>query len=194
MTKFEEFIAVSYQMAQEVIPPYSSKYSNKIYRQTQLLCLILLKRYKGWTYRETEEMGKANPRIRELLGLKATPHYSRLQKFYERIGKLGILSIFRVVLKRLKKALSGGHHALIDSTGYRTTQASPHYLDSCWYQENRAKNRSQRPFVKHTLLVDEATQLIFGQRVRWGPSGDFADFQPTIKNKPQWISICTVAA
>jgi hypothetical protein len=62
-------------------------------------------------------MGKANPRIRELLGLKVMPNYSTLQRFYERIRELEILSVFRVVLKRLKKASSRGRRALRDSTG-----------------------------------------------------------------------------
>jgi transposase len=91
--------------------------------------IALLDIFGGRTYRETEEMVQANLRIRELLDLKVTPHYSRLQKFYERIGKSIILKVFKVVLKRLKKALATGPRALIDSTGYHTTQASPHYLD-----------------------------------------------------------------
>jgi len=194
MTKFEEFIVIAYQIAQKSIEPYASKFSNKIYRQTQLLSLILLKQYKGWNYRETEEMVASNPRIRELLELKTTPDYSTLQKFNNRLSEPLIQKVFRVVLNQFKKLLAGSCRALIDSTGYRLTQASLHYLGSRWYKENQGKNKRCRPFVKHTILVDEFTQLLFGQRVRWGPAGDFTDFEPTIKTKPPWISISAIAA
>jgi hypothetical protein len=194
MTKFEEFIVIAYQISQESIVPYASKFSNKIYRQTQLLTLILLKQYKGWDYRETEEMVASNPRIRELLALKSTPDHSTLQKFNKRLSESIIQKVFNAVLKRFKKFLAGRRRALIDSTGYRLTQASLHYLGSRWYKENQGENKPRRPFVKHTILVDEFTQLLFGQRVRWGPSGDFTDFKPTIKTKPPWISISAIAA
>jgi hypothetical protein len=194
MTKFEEFIVIAYQIAQETIEPYTSKFSNKIYRQTQLLALILLKQYKAWDYRETEEMVASNPRIRDLLGLKRTPDYSTLQKFNKRLTITMIQKVFKAILKRFKKVLVGRRRALIDSTGYRLTQASLHYLSSRWYKQNQGENKPRRPFIKHTIVVDEPSQLLFGQRVRWGPSGDFADFKPTIKTKPSWISISAIAA
>lgn len=191
MTKFEEFIVIGYQIAQQSIPDYASKFSNKIYRQTQLLCLIFLKRYKGWTYRDTEEMVAANPTIRNLLKLETTPDHSTLQKFYNRLDQTIISKAFKMVLNKLKQALRGGRRSLIDSTGYRLTQASLHYLKSLWFKQNQGK---RRPFVKHTILVDEPTQILFGQTVRWGPSGDFGDLQPTIRTKPGFISIGAIAA
>ena len=86
-TIFEEFIAVGYELAQEVLRPYSGRFSPKKYRQSQLLVLLILKRYKEWRYRETQEMVLANPPIQELLGLKRVVDYSTLQKFFVRLGR-----------------------------------------------------------------------------------------------------------
>jgi len=196
LTGYEQFILVSFELCQKAVKDYSNKFSKRTYRQCQLLTLVLLRRYNKWTYRQTEEQVLTNPRLQELLGLLECPDYSTLQKFYRRLGRKTIEELFAYLLKDLKKALKGGCDALGDSTGYRLTNAGPHYLRSLWYQRNGLKRRGKirhRRFVKHILLIEDKTLLIFAQHTSWGPAGDTRELRPVAKKKPRWIRIRALA-
>ena len=196
LTSYEQFILVSFELCQKAVKDYSNKFSKKTYRQCQLLTLLLLKRYNRWTYRGTEEQVQANPRIQHFLGLKRTPNYSTLQKFYRRLGQEILEKLFGYVLKGLKKALKGKRDALGDSTGYRLTNANPHYVGSRWYLRKTPKQQGKRPlqrFVKHVILVEEKTLLIFSQHASWGPAGDCRELRPVAQKKPPWIRIRALA-
>lgn len=190
LTSYEQFILVSFELCQKVVKDYSSKFSKKTYRQCQLL---LLKRYNKWTYRQTEEQVLANPRLRELLGLLEAPDYSTLQKFYKRLGRKVLEKLFAYLLKDLKKALEGKRDTLGDSTGYQLSNAGPHYVGSRWYLRKPKRGSPCRPYVKHNILIEAKTLLVFAQHIRWGPAGDFKDLRPLVQKKPSWIRIRALA-
>ena len=194
MNQIEEFIIVSHQVATKVIPAHVSKYSNKIYRQSQLLTLIILKISQGWDYRKTELMIRFNPHLKALLELKQTPHYTTLQKFFARLDNTVIRKVFQEVLNRLKTFLKGKRNVLLDSTGYRITKASFGYLLSRWFKETQGIMRKKQRYIKHTILIDEKSLLILGQKVGLGPSGDCGDFRETLQSKPKWLHIGALAA
>jgi hypothetical protein len=195
-TSYEAWILVSFKLCQKAVGDYSSKFSKKTYRQSQLLTLLLLRRYNQWTYRQTEEQIHINPSLQRFLGLMECPDHSTLQKFYRRLGPEVLEELFGLVLKDLKKALEGNRDALGDSTGYRLSNAGPHYLGSRWYQRNTSKVRGKkirRPWVKHMILIEEKTLLIFSQNVSWGPSGDTGQLKPVGRKKPRWLRIRALA-
>jgi len=192
LTNYEQWILVSFELCQKTVGDYSNKFSKKTYRQYQLLTLLLLKRYNRWTYRQTEEQVRSNPRIQQLLGLLESPDYSTLQKFYKRLGQKLLEQLFAYVLKDLKKALKGKRDALGDSTGYRLSNAGPHYLGSRWHVKRHGK-KPYRPFVKHMILIEEKSLLIFSQHVSWGPSGDTGQLKPVGRKKPPWMRIRALA-
>ena len=105
LTSYEQFVLVSFELCQKAVKDYSSKFSKKTYRQSQLLTLLLLKRYNKWTFRETEEQILTNPRLQALLGLSEAPHYSTLQKFYKRLGRKLLEKLFTCILKDAKATL-----------------------------------------------------------------------------------------
>lgn len=196
LTGYEQFILVSFELCQKAVRDYSNKFSKKTYRQCQLLTLVLLRRYNKWTYRQTEEQVLANPRLQGLLGLLDSPDYSTLQKFYRRLGPKTLEKLFQILLKDLRRALKGKRNALGDSTGYRLTNAGPHYLRSLWYQSKGLKRRARRRhrrFVKHVILIEEKSLLIFSQHTSWGPAGDTRELRPVAKKKPRWIQIKALA-
>lgn len=196
LTGYEQFILASFELCQKVVKDYSSKFSKKTYRQCQLLTLILLRRRNKWTYREAEEQILSNPRLQELLGLLNCPDYSTLQKFYKRLGRRTIEELFAHLMKDLKKSLQGYRDALGDSTGYRLSNAGPHYLGSKWAFRKSPKKQGRKParaHVKHMILVEDQTLLIFSQNVSFGPSGDTGQLKPVGRSKPPWIRIRRLA-
>lgn len=195
-TLCEQFLLISFELSQKVMKNYSSKFSKKTYRQSQLLALLIFKRYNHWTYRQTQEQISFNPRISQVLGLRKIPDYSTLHKFYTRVDEKILEKVFQLLLKELKRTLSGRRDAIGDSTGYRLTNAGPHYVASSWHQDKITAFRGRkpcRPYLKHTLLIDEKTILIFGQHVSWGPASDTRELKPAMKTKPSWFRIKRLA-
>ncbi len=86
-----KFTQLCMRLATEQIPPYSSKFSKHTFTQLQLLTLYCLKMKLG-------EM----PRIQKALGLKQLPHFTTVQKAFQR------LSPWRL-LQRISAALGEGN-------------------------------------------------------------------------------------
>lgn len=185
------------ELAQEVAPDRRSKFARKDYRPSQLLALLLLKRYNRWSYRDTEDRAQANPRLLHQLGLVKAPDHSTLARYHQRVRRPLLERLFGRVLERLKPELAGRRRALGDSSAYRLTQAGPHYLGSRWHKcknENSPRRKAKRrPFVKQTILVDEPTLLSFSQHVSWGPAGDTRELKTVARKKPRWIGIDILA-
>jgi len=80
------------------IPPYSCKYSKKIYTQYQLLVLILFKDYRNQHYRDFIEDVEDMESIQDELDLSVVPHFTTLQKFFSRIKTLYLRYAFRKTL------------------------------------------------------------------------------------------------
>ena len=81
------------------IPLFSSKFSRKTYNQHQLLILLLLKEYLSEDYRDTVELTEIMDSLREKIHLDEVPHFTKIQKFCQRIRS----STFNRLLKWLMK-------------------------------------------------------------------------------------------
>ena len=90
MTKSPRAVArEALRLAQESLPPYSSKYSRKDYTQHQLFALLALKTFFKTDYRGLTQMLDDFAELREDLGLAAPPHYSTLCYAAKRLLKKG---------------------------------------------------------------------------------------------------------
>jgi len=79
MTKSPRAVArEALRVAQESLPPYSSKYSRKDYTQHQLFALLALKTFFKTDYRGVTQMLEDFAELRQDLGLEEVPHYSTL--------------------------------------------------------------------------------------------------------------------
>jgi len=79
MTKSPRAVArEALRLAQESLPPYSSKYSRKDYTQHQLFALLALKTFFKTDYRGLTQMVADFAELRQDLGLEEVPHYSTL--------------------------------------------------------------------------------------------------------------------
>ena len=90
MTKSPRAVArEALRLAQESLPPYSSKYSRKDYTQHQLFALLALKAFFKTDYRGVTQMLVDFAELRRDLGLEAVPHYSTLCYAAGRLLKKG---------------------------------------------------------------------------------------------------------
>ena len=90
MTKSPRAVArEALRLAQESLPPYSSKYSRKDYTQHQLFAPLALKTFFKTDYRGVTQMLEDFAELRQDLGLAAPPHYSTLCYAARRLLKKG---------------------------------------------------------------------------------------------------------
>jgi len=79
MTKSPRAVArEALRLAQQSLPPYSSKYSRQDFTQHQLFALLALKTFFKTDYRGVTQMVADFAELRQDLGLEEVPHYSTL--------------------------------------------------------------------------------------------------------------------
>lgn len=74
-------------IAQQAIPAYSHKNSQKTYTQHQLVALLTVRQFFDLDYRGTEQLALDWSDLRNALGLKQVPDHSTLQKAEQRLLK-----------------------------------------------------------------------------------------------------------
>ena len=88
MTKSPRAVArEALRLAQEPLPPYSSKYSRKDFTQHQLFALLALKAFFQTDYRGLTQLLADFAELRHDLGLEEVPHYSTLCYAADRLLK-----------------------------------------------------------------------------------------------------------
>lgn len=141
------------------LPRYSSKFANRIYSQHQHLVFLVLKKHlKNTTYRDVVDVIGEMPRVLQALELDQVPHYSTLQKFFERLK--GILLTLLVQVERATEMLA------LDSTGFSSEHSS------LYYQQRIRKNVQVHSWNKLSIVIDPWSQLILNILKGIGPAND----------------------
>jgi hypothetical protein len=89
------FVERAFELAQQVIARYSSKYSKRRYTHPQHVVLLCLKVKKTTTYRDLVDELIEMPRIRDALNLDSIPAPSTLCKAFSRLE----MAVWRVLLR-----------------------------------------------------------------------------------------------
>jgi hypothetical protein len=79
------FARVALDVARSVLPDYRSKFSKHVFTQPQLLAVVCLMRYEGWTLRKAEVRLAEHRELREALELYKAPDYTTLHRFLNRL-------------------------------------------------------------------------------------------------------------
>jgi IS5 family transposase len=139
-------------LATRQVLPYSSKFSKRTFTQPQLVALYCLKIKLGTTYRELIDWLAEMPGIRQALGLKRLPHFTTVQKAFQRLS----LTVWRVLQRISASLLKGEGVAAVDASGWDRSYASRYYT-----QRIKLKMRA----LKTTLLVDTRAQTVLDLHV-----------------------------
>jgi len=142
-----KFTRICLHLATERVPPYSSKFSKHIFTQPQLITLYCLKLKLRATYRELIDWLAEMPRIQEALGLERLPHFTTVQKAFQRLST----TIWRVLQRVSVSLVEGDGVPALDSTHWDRSYASRYYT-----QRAKLKIRA----LKVTLLVDTQAQAV----------------------------------
>jgi len=162
--------------SKRVLPPYSSKFSKKKYKQYQLFVILLYKAWINVSYRDVIEVISSNPSFVSLLSLSDMPHFTTIQKFCKRISMKLFASVFNKVVKSFQGML--GNIMLIDSTGFSMNYHSFYYDKRL----NDFGKRVKRKYVKATIIVDDKSQIIVSYSVHFGEIHDSKEFKKALEN------------
>lgn len=144
-----DFVMVSYNYAKLILPKYSSRYSKKTFTQPQLYALLSYKIYNKFTYRRTMENLEFSDILCKALDLKTIPHWTTLQKFYDKLSTDDLRSIDKLILEHFPVE---DCMIVMDGTGYTNSYSDPYY-------NNRTKKK-RRKYVKNHITIDSKYKLI----------------------------------
>ena len=82
--KLLKFIKYTFNYSKIVLIKYSSHFSKHDFTQPALFTLLAVKIYTRSTYRQITDLLELSDKIQKYLHLKKVPHYTTLQKFFQR--------------------------------------------------------------------------------------------------------------
>jgi DDE family transposase/transposase-like protein DUF772 len=172
------FARVALDVARSVLPDYRSKFSKHIFTQPQLLAIVCLMRYEGWTLRKAEVRLAEHRELREALELDKAPDYTTLHRFLNRLDERVLV---RALGETVRRGPSLSRHAhrdddqqqesrvivAVDATGLSPGAISTFYVQRT--QNRGGKPMHWRKWLKWLVLVDTQSQLLLAQEACSGP-------------------------
>lgn len=77
------------EVAEGALPTYSSKFSPKKFTQHQHLAILAVRRFFGLDYRGVQQLFLDWSDLRDVLDLRAVPHWTAIEKVEKRLMKKG---------------------------------------------------------------------------------------------------------
>ena len=177
---FLNFIEKTYNSALIVFSKYSNDYSNHLYTQPQLFTILAAKIYLKSTYRGIIDILEPCTEILKFLGLSKLPHYTTIQKFFERLSDTQIkyLNDYLLLDHPEKSELIA-----LDGTGHTSDYADKYYA--------QIRTKKRKGYTKNHITIDVDTRMILHYGVSRGPKHDtkfaLAAIRQTKKYNPHYI-------
>ena len=94
----------AFELAKQILPAYSHRFSPKKFTQFQLFSLLVLKIHQQQDYRGIIALLQDMPELAEKLELKTIPHYTTLQKAAQRmLGDAVVQQLLSATVERFRK-------------------------------------------------------------------------------------------
>lgn len=157
ISRYQLVAEIAYNLAKKQLPLYCHKNSPHRYQWPQLVACVLMTFYLDLSYRDMEEWFWTSEKICKALDLQTIPDHSTLCRAFRKIGIEVIRSLQRLLLGQFTlREVSIG----IDSTGFRTDQASAYY--------SFRNGRPKKDWVKGAFVIGTDSQMILGTCASYG--------------------------
>ena len=168
------------EAAQQAVAEYSHTKSPRKFTQPQLLACLIVKELRGLDYRGIHVMLKEWSDLRQILGLRRTPHFTTLCAASKRLlRKPNAEALLHSILQQCRDlGLLKNRSKLvaIDSTGIETHHASRYYTRRCKRHQGHYKHR----YPKLSAICDVSNHLLLGMVIDQGPKLDHAEDKSTV--------------
>src|SRR6266571_4345983 len=190
------FARVALEVAREVLPSYSHRFSPQRFTQPQLLAILCLMRYEDWTLRGAEIRLGEHGELRRALEVQAVPDQSTLFRFRLRLEERVIGQGLAEVVRRLQKKKPGSRRTktvvAVDATGLAPGAISTFFIRR--REQHGGAPMPWRYWLKWLLAVDTRWRVILAQKAHPGPINDCANLRPLLDEVVAGGSIGTVLA
>jgi len=164
---------VALRIGQRSLPEYAHRFSPRKFTQPQLFACLVLKAFFKTDYRGISAILEDVPDLRDVIGLRTTPHFTTLQKAAGRL--LCFASVRHLLYETVRTALGNKRTVpcvAIDSTGFELTHASRYYIWRAKHIGAPHIHMTYRRFGKLHIICDTATHIIVGLLPCRGPTPD----------------------
>jgi len=170
------------EAAKKAVADYSHIKSPRKFTQPQLLACLIVKELRGLDYRGIHIMLSEWSDLRQILGLRHTPHFTTLCAASKRLlRKPNAEALLHSILQRCRDLgllKDKSKLVAIDSTGMETRHASRYYTRRC----KRHSGHYKRRFPKLSAICDTSNHLLLGMVIDRGPRLDYAEDESTLLN------------
>ena len=160
-SRYVRVAQLAYALTTAVLPRYWHKHSPQTFSVPQLAACVLLMFYLDLSYRDMEAWLLATDQVQRALDLTEVPDHTTLYRTVRRLRAQHLDGLRRRFLDQAKVQ---EHIIAVDTTGFRPTQASPHFDDR--------RGRPYRHFIKPAYAVGVESQYILAWRHGLGPGSD----------------------
>ena len=181
--------------ARRTLDPYTHPCSPKKFTQHQLFACLVLKNFLKTDYRGVAAHLRDHSSLLEVLGLRAAPHFTTLQKASRRLlasdrARRLLRSTIRLRYGRRQKV----EFAAVDSTGLESTAASAYFV--------KRRNRVSEPWKKVVyhrypklgVVCDTACHFLLAFRAGRGPRPDVDEFKTLLSEAVGHMSLVRIVA
>lgn len=159
--KLLKFIKFTFKYSKIVLNKYSSYFSKHDFTQPALFTLLAVKIYTRSIYRQIIDLLELSDKIQKYLHLKKVPHYTTLQKFFQRL----LTSILQELNKQiLKNNQIDGKIIALDGSGFTNDYADKYYAI--------IRRKERKSYVKNHISIDVESRLILHFAAQRGPRFD----------------------
>jgi hypothetical protein len=166
---------------------FSSRYSKRTYTQRQHACVLLIMKRLRLHYRDATELLEVSPGLTGALGLSRVPHFTTLQKFFQRCGGF----VLTVLLSHTARLSAGSGVIAIDATGFSSNTASRYYSMFRYRHEPGVWSAS---YIRNSAAVDLESQTVIGFVCRNNHSHESVDFNMVLRKAARTEKVNLVIA
>ena len=179
-------------VGEAAVPPYSSRFSPKIYTQAQLFAILVVRRMLKLDYRAVVVMLAEFSELRQVLKLNKLPHFTTLCEAEHRLMRNGAFeALLHQTIERCRQRglISQPPEASIDSSGMES-----HYVSRYFVHRKGSRQHAYRPWLKLTWVVLNPLHLILATQVARGPSNDAPQFDPAVRQAVSHLPLAALLA